>query len=75
PVVQDLDGSDEFRTVRVIERNFLALEDSSSSASARHDSDVLARVIHEEFLVPIGSRIGSLGPSVAGRLGSADWER
>lgn len=74
PVVQDLEGVEEFRNVRVIEANFLALEDSSTSGSARHDSDVLARVIHEEFLVPIGSSLGASDPAVPDGLPATDWE-
>jgi uncharacterized cofD-like protein len=53
PVIQDLAEHREFQDVRVIEGDFLASEESETSASARHDSDELARTIYREFLEPL----------------------
>lgn len=52
PVQQDLSEHAEFRGIRVIQRNFFASGEFVQASSARHDSDLLARVIYEEFLSP-----------------------
>lgn len=48
PVLADLHGRDEFAGVQVITRDFLA-----KGESIRHDSATLARLIHEELLIPL----------------------
>jgi uncharacterized cofD-like protein len=71
PVALDLDKYPEFDGIRVIARNFY-----SGGDVVRHDPDVLARTIHEEFLVAaVGGASGEkieaskLGGSAAGRSG------
>ncbi len=58
PVLPDLEGKPEFEGIRVIRRNLLA-----SGGTARHDSDKLAHVIRDEFLIPIAR---SLKPLLSG---------
>ena len=50
-VVADLDSKEEFANVKVLTRNFF-----HSGDTVRHDSEILARAIFEEFLEPIAKR-------------------
>ena len=54
-VLQDLEGREEFRNVHVTTGMFLAQDPSSNQA--RHDSGVLAKVIQEQFLLPLDRAI------------------
>ena len=69
PVVNDLEGNEEFKGIKIISRSFFrepvprgtgGMEDSRGGAIARHDPELLARAIHDEFLEPI-SRADSRG--------------
>ncbi|HVR73119.1 MAG TPA: uridine diphosphate-N-acetylglucosamine-binding protein YvcK [Planctomycetota bacterium] len=51
PVLLDLEGKKEFETVRVHVRNFFRVGET-----ARHDSELLARAVYEELLVPLANR-------------------
>jgi hypothetical protein len=52
PVADDLEGKPEFASVRVISGDFFHGQ-GSSDGMARHDSQTLARAIHEAFLAPL----------------------
>jgi uncharacterized cofD-like protein len=72
PVVNDLVGNEEFKGIRVLSRNFFRDTTARGHASAkdpreaiaRHDPQLLASLIHDEFLRPIArkaSRDGDAG--------------
>jgi uncharacterized cofD-like protein len=65
PVVNDLDGAEEYRTVRVIAENLFSDEGSHEGGTARHDPAALARAIHREFLAP--HRSAGVGDDKDGR--------
>ncbi|MCZ6792020.1 MAG: uridine diphosphate-N-acetylglucosamine-binding protein YvcK [Planctomycetota bacterium] len=59
PVAQDLDGKDEFRSVRVITADFFAGPEGSPPRPARHESALLAKVIHDSFLRSVTDESGA----------------
>lgn len=75
PVVNDLEGREEFKGIRIHSRNFFrdsaprangGMEDPRGEAIARHDPKLLAKVINDEFLEPM-SRMVSRGREAGGR--------
>jgi uncharacterized cofD-like protein len=68
PVLNDLEGVEAFRGIKILSRNFFrppalraGAEAAREAAIARHDPELLAKVIHEELLEPLSRKAASAG--------------